>query len=106
MEKYVKLEDVKALLKKLNNEPAYQHTGEDFYSGVCAVECGLYDLPTIEVPEPALEAEWVPQYEGFLGTDYRCSNCGKYADEGNSGHHDVLTEFCKNCGRKMRVKEN
>ena len=104
--KYVKLEDVRALLNKLNSEPAYQHEDEDFYSGVCAVECELDSLYTIELVESAFEAEWVPTYEGFLGTDYQCSNCGDLADEGNSGHHNVLTEFCPHCGCKMRVKED
>ena len=105
MEKYVKLEDVRALIKKLYNEPQYQHTGETYYAGVAAMDMELDSLPTVEVTESVLEAEWVTEYEGFLGADYRCSNCGKYADEGNSGHYDVLTEFCKNCGYKMKVKE-
>ena len=106
MEKYVKLEDVKALLNKLANEPRYQHEDEDYYVGIATVGQELDSLYTVELAEQAFEAERVPQYEGFLGADYSCSNCSKYADEGNSGHHDILTTFCKNCGRKMRVKEN
>ena len=31
MEKYYRVNDVKAVLKKLAKEPAYQHDGEDFY---------------------------------------------------------------------------
>jgi hypothetical protein len=41
-----------------------------------------------------------------VGPKYKCSNCGAWADEGNSGHFNILTAFCKNCGRKMKVKEN
>lgn len=104
--KYVKLEDVKALLKRLNNEPQYQHTGETYYAGIAAVDMELASLNTIELVEEAFEAEWVPTYEGFLGTDYQCSNCGDLADEGNSGHHNVLSEFCPRCGCKMIIKED
>ena len=38
MEIYVKLKDVEELLNKLYNEPGYQHTGETFYAGICAVK--------------------------------------------------------------------
>ena len=36
MEKYYRVNDVKAVLKKLAKEPAYQHDGEDFYAGIYA----------------------------------------------------------------------
>jgi hypothetical protein len=38
MEKYYKVSDVNEILNKLAKEPYYQHDGEDFYNGVCAVE--------------------------------------------------------------------
>lgn len=104
--KYVKFEDIRALLDKLNNEPQYQHTGETYYAGIAAVDMELDTLPTIEVEESPPYAEWIPEGKSFLGIDYRCSGCGKLADEGNSGHFNILTAFCKNCGRKMKVKEN
>ena len=104
--KYVKFEDIRALLDKLNNEPQYQHTGETYYAGIAAVDMELDTLPTIEVEESSPYAEWIPEGKSFLGIDYRCSGCGKLADEGNSGHFNILTAFCKNCGRKMKVKEN
>jgi hypothetical protein len=106
MEKYVKLEDVKALLKRLNNEPQYQHAGETYYAGIAAVDMELDTLPTIEVEKPSPYAEWISEGKSFLGSDYRCSGCGKLADEGNSGHFNILTAFCKNCGRRMKAKEN
>ena len=104
--KYVKFEDIRALLDKLNNEPQYQHTGETYYAGIAAVDMELDTLPTIEVEESSPYAEWIPEGKSFLGINYRCSGCGKLADEGNSGHFNILTAFCKNCGRKMKVKEN
>lgn len=51
MEKYVKLEDVKALINKLFNEPPYQHTGETYYAGVAAVDMELSVLPTVDITE-------------------------------------------------------
>ena len=101
MEKYVKLSDIEKIIEKLIHEPAYQHEDEDFYSGVCAVESGLTELSTIEVEEPKLTATWIPTYEGFLGSDYQCSNCGDLAEEGNTGHYNKLTEYCPHCGAKM-----
>lgn len=49
MDKYVKLEDLNNLLDKLYKEPEYQHTGETYYAGICAVQCELDSLPTIEM---------------------------------------------------------
>lgn len=49
METYVKLADIKALLKQLYNEPEYQHEGETFYAGICAVEDELDNLSSIKL---------------------------------------------------------
>jgi DNA-directed RNA polymerase subunit RPC12/RpoP len=102
MEKYVKLEDVLNILKthRINTRLAEVAQALEHCTG------HIKRLYTIEVVEPALEAEWVPTYEGFLGTDYQCSNCGDLADEGNSGHHNMLSEFCPHCGRKMMRRVN
>ena len=48
MEKYYRVNDVKAVLKKLAKEPAYQHDGEDFYAGIYAVESALAGLDEVE----------------------------------------------------------
>lgn len=37
-------------------EPAYQHTGEDWYAGMNCAECELYDLPSAQ-PE---RTEYIP----------------------------------------------
>ena len=105
MEKYVKLSDVKEVIKKLVREPRYQHEDEDFYSGVCAVDCEVSELQVTYMESPPT-AIWVSAHKGFMDNDYRCSNCGTWADEGNSGHYSVLTEFCKGCGHKMIIKED
>ena len=52
MEKYYKVSDINKILNRLAREPYYQHAGEDFYSGVCAVEGELMCLDYIELEEP------------------------------------------------------
>lgn len=103
MEKYIKLSDVVNLLDKMTKEPGYQHVGEDWYTGVYSVSTEIYQLPTTILDEHFMCAEWISDREGFLDSDYGCSACGKLADEGNSGHFNTLTPFCKNCGRKMKI---
>lgn len=49
MDKYVKLSDLNNLLDKLYKEPEYQHTGETYYEGICAVQCELDSLSAIEM---------------------------------------------------------
>lgn len=39
-------------------EPAYQHTGEDWYVGMNSAESELYDLPSAQ-PEP----QWIPIFK-------------------------------------------
>ena len=57
MEKYYRVSDVKAVLKKLAKEPAYQHDGEDFYAGIYAVESALADLEEVEADIDKLKEE-------------------------------------------------
>lgn len=100
--KYVKLEDVLNILRtrRINTRSAeIAHELEH-------CDRQIKKLPTIDIEESSPFAEWIPEGKSFLGCDYRCSGCGKLADEGNSGHFNILTAFCKNCGRKMKVKEN
>lgn len=51
MEKYIKLSDVFAVIKRLQEEPEYWHEGETFYAGVYSVESEIVDLPTYEIKE-------------------------------------------------------
>ena len=45
MENYIKLEDLNKLLLGMFNESG--HSGETFYSGICAVNDAVKDLPVI-----------------------------------------------------------
>ena len=100
MEKYVKLEDVLDILKTRRLNTRWVSISNELMTCIYRIK----KLPVIEVVEPALEADWVPAREGFLGSDYWCSNCMSWADEGNSGHYNVLTDYCQHCGCKMRRK--
>lgn len=97
-----KRSDVENIISKLLKEPCYYHEGEDFYSGVCAVESEIVDLEVI-VLENSTEkvATWSPAYKGLLDSDYRCSNCKTLAEEGNSGCYNRLTNYCPQCGCHM-----
>lgn len=73
MEKYYKASDVNAILDKLAKEPYYQHDGEDFYNGVCAVEGELMCLDPIELDEPKT-GKWI--FCKYVGEGYyKCSCC-------------------------------
>ena len=100
--KYVKLEDVLSILRTRRINTRSLEIAHELEH----CDSQIKKLYAIEIVESAFEAEWAPTYEGFIGTDYQCSNCGKMADEGNSGHHNVLTEFCPHCGYKMRAEVN
>lgn len=102
MEKYVKLEEVINLIDKLAKEPAYQHVGENWHNGVCSVGCEVCELPTVELNIKAPQAKWTLSYEGLLGSDYICSNCGTPAIENNTGHYNTLTDYCRGCGAYMK----
>lgn len=97
METYVKLKDVADLLNRLYNEPEYQHTGETYYAGICAVKSALTNLSVTEF-EASERAEWQLVNKSIFGADYKCSHCDSWASESNSGHYDKLTNFCSNCG--------
>lgn len=80
MEKYVKLKDIDNLLDRLYREPRYQHEGETYYAGICAVGSSLPLLPTIEL-EDTESGSWRPESED---TKYKgdqrmiCKNCIHY----------------------------
>ena len=99
--KYVKLEDVLNILKTHRINTRLAEIAHELEHCVGHVK-KLYAIEVVA----ALEAEWVPTYEGFIGADYQCSNCGELAYEGNNGHYNRLTDYCPHCGRKMRIKEN
>lgn len=90
MEKYYRVSDVNEILNKLAKEPRYQHDGESFYEGVCAVEGELMCLDTVVLEEPKVTTK------GFhLGHQYYCSNCGELT---------YMYRYCASCGAKV-IKE-
>lgn len=100
MEKYYRVSDVNEILNKLAKEPYYQHDGEDFYSGVCAVEGELMCLNTVEPSEPNVgiweKRTWIIFDSEKVG--FRCSECNTTWDS--------PTKFCPNCGAKMSAETN
>jgi hypothetical protein len=86
MEKYYKVNDVKDVIKKLAKEPAYQHTGEDFYAGVYTVEDALADLEEVEADIDELKNEVIDLNNRrhliwALGVDYDGCNTVKSLKE-------------------------
>jgi hypothetical protein len=91
MEKYYRVSDVNDIIKKLSGEPYYQHNGESFYNGVCAVDGELMCLEQY----PIREGEWIihTNYEGNIN-HYECSVCHQA-----QGHK---SNYCEKCGADMR----
>lgn len=73
MEEYIKLKDLNKLLLEMFNEPGYLHSGETFYSGVCAVNDAVKNLPSISLEESAY---WKSRKDRNDFTWVECSNCG------------------------------
>ena len=105
MERYIKYKDIEQLLLKLYNEPAYQHEGEDFYSGVSTVDVEILDLPYIEIEESKTgKCEFII----WAGQKYyRCSRCGKdYPLPPAWNEYDVkkYLKYCSCCGAEMTAE--
>jgi predicted RNA-binding Zn-ribbon protein involved in translation (DUF1610 family) len=98
MEKYYRVSDVNEILNKLAKEPYYQHDGEDFYTGVCAVEGELMCLEPVELEEPK-QGEWIVCGDGDY-VPFKCTACGN----NTSWYHKQTAKYCPNCGAKM-IKE-
>lgn len=77
-------------------EPAYQHTGEDWYVGMNCAESEIYELPSAE-PERK-KGQWIHDNPNT----FKCSKCNKYLDIccGN-----MKMNFCPNCEADMRGEQ-
>lgn len=64
MKKLIYLEDAIEAIERRLAEPAYQHTGEDWYVGMNCAESELYGLPTAEP-----EQRWIPWDSGRFPDD-------------------------------------
>lgn len=73
--RFIKLSDVNNIINELLKEPTYQHEGEDFYSGVSAVEGEIACLDTYLL-DKSIAAHWMTREHknDFLWVE--CSNCG------------------------------
>lgn len=60
----------------------------------------IRNAPTADVVE-VKHGEWVKYSTDLYGSNHKCSKCGNLADEDNSGHYAILTNYCSNCGAKM-----
>ena len=102
MGKYVKLVDVNLMLKKMYDEPRYQHEGEDYYSGVSQAAVMLIDLPTVDFEEPRV-GKWISaSTKPGVNAGMKCSECKariSYSEHLNGQHF-----YCHKCGAKM-IKE-
>lgn len=98
MEKYYRVSDVNKILNKLAKEPAYYHDGEDFYSGVCAVEGELMCLDTTELEEPKV-GTW-EKHTYMTTSDYviKCSVCSESFERKS---YQSFYNYCPSCGAKM-----
>lgn len=88
VEKYYRVSDIKEIIKKLAREPYYQHDGESFYNGVCAVDGELMFIESVEFEEPKKCTKGL-----HLGHNYYCSNCGQLAP---------IYNYCAYCGAKVQ----
>lgn len=88
MEEYIKLKDLEELLASLYQEPEYQHNGETYYAGICAVSDAVTDIPTTQIPE---SAQWLP----YSHTMMECSACGRH-----TAIHRY--RYCPYCGAPMK----
>ena len=103
MAKYVEREALNDVIKRLSREPAYQHEGEDYYCGVCAVDGEIAMLSTADVVE-VRHGEWITCCEepritnssaGVSKFWFECSECGR---------KELHKEPYCHCGAKMDGK--
>lgn len=91
MDEYIKREDAIAILTKLEQEPLYQHSDEDFYNGIGTAITELNRLPAADVAE-VRHGRWIFE----PGKIPYCSECKEYSDDGDKG-----ATFCPWCGVRM-----
>ena len=63
-----------------------------------------YETLNIELVEYAevKHGEWIDDPDCIYRGDYICSICGNFADESSGGKNDILTNYCSECGAKMK----
>lgn len=115
-------------------EPAYQHTGEDWYVGMNCAESVLYDLPSTDTNvDMALKLnkayddgyetgylqgkyDWIAKKKGhwnFIGDQmFECTECGVCYTQSQFDQmrvritDSISPNFCPNCGADMKGKQD
>lgn len=99
---YIEREAVKEVIKQLSREPTYQHDGEDYYMGVCAVDGEIAMLPAADVAE-VRHGEWIietPNNRKFI----TCSACRSVIDCLYTNIDENEFDYCPYCDAKMDGK--
>lgn len=78
----------------------HQKELNDYMKGWNTCLKSVLQQPTADVVE-VRRGEWIKYCTGLYGSNYKCSKCGNLADEDNSGHYAIFTNYCSNCGAKM-----
>ena len=106
--RFIKLSDINNIINELLKEPAYQHEGEDFYSGVNAVECEIACLDAYLL-DKSIVAHWMTREHKNDYLWVECSNCGflvenyKAVNVGKSSTDIIGYKYhaCPKCTAKM-----
>lgn len=109
---YYSRKDVEDIIKKLTKEPYYYHEGEDFYSGVNAVDVEIACLDTYVFDE-SITAHWMTREHKNDYLWVECSNCGfrvesyKAVNVGKSSTDIVGYKYhsCPKCTAKMVMED-
>ena len=86
-------------IEEMAREMCCSYAGGDLCEqrGDCDLVCGAFHSATLLYKagyRKQSEGEW-----GFDGMSWTCSECGEYATKG------IKTNFCPNCGAKMKGGE-
>ena len=82
-------------------EPAYQHTGEDWYVGMNCAESELYELPSAQ---PERRGRWIKLDMHAHLADHKCTACGQECYVPTCMGEPMYT-YCPNCGADMREEQ-
>lgn len=87
-ERMISADAVQAIIERLQNEPQYQHPGEDFYCGVYAVESAICGLPITVMRK----GRW---FYNAPWNEWECTQCGNGIGNGKK------YLYCPYCGAYM-----
>lgn len=91
------LKEIEGIYKRHYEKSCYQFI-HDFFK---AIFRRINKAPAVDASTLRPTGRWFAYCKGIYGLDYKCSKCGNIADEDNTGHFALLTNYCPNCGAKM-----